>query len=116
MTIISYSPSETEVYTKLQTDVLNHKMKYSYAATVSKFGFSNNRQLEEFLIRTLLGFRMETIESASGPIPLVPDVVTKEFISHCIANANDLNCILTHKALCTSLRKNYQIEHLGDTV
>lgn len=73
---IVYTTAELSKYSKLQIDVLNHKLYVPYSSIVSNYNFSSKQQLDEFLFRTFWGFKQETVESKSGPIPLVPDVAT----------------------------------------
>lgn len=96
---IEFTTAELSTYSQLQIDVLNNKLYLPYSSVVAKFNFSSKQQLGEFLFRTFLGFKQISVESNSGPIPLVPDVVTLEFVAQCEASAEELNCLHTHKAL-----------------
>ncbi len=92
-------PEETAFYSQLQRDVLNDKVQMSYRKIVKKYGFTSCQTLENFLYRTILGFKLNTIEGISGSIPLVPDIITSTFVHECMLQVIDLNCIYTHKAL-----------------
>ena len=93
---IEFTTAELSTYSQLQIDVLNNKLYLPYSSVVAKFNFSSKQQLGEFLFRTFLGFKQISVESNSGPIPLVPDVVTLEFVAQCEASAEELNCLHTH--------------------
>ena len=49
----------------------------TYIEIVPKYFFTSSQQLENFLYRTILGFRLEKIECNAGLIPLVPDILSK---------------------------------------
>lgn len=91
-------PAEVSFYSTLQQDILKDKATLSYRKLIDKYGFSSAQQLENFLFRSILGFKMEKIDGDGGPIPLVPEIVTKSFVEECMQQAIELNCIYTHKA------------------
>lgn len=90
---------EMVFYSQLQIDVLKQKKKKPYSYIRERFGFTSNQQLENFLFRTFLGFRLDTITGSCGPIPLVPDIITDHFVATCQQNTIELDCIYTYKAL-----------------
>ena len=109
--------TEAEVYSQLQKDILACKAQGTYI--IENFGIRSNQQVESFLLRTVLGFHIDSLSSVNGPIPLVPDVVTKEFINICSTHATQLDCIRTHKAyqfleeaLAERALRVYEISHL----
>jgi len=96
---MEFDENEQEVYTQLQKDILQAKYDGSYDTIRHKNTFAASQQISKFLFRTLLGFRLESINCDSGPIPLVPDICVKRFKEMCISRAAELNCVYTHKAI-----------------
>jgi len=96
---MEFTHTEDTVYSQLQKDVLQTKLKGTYMDIKRIFNFAANQQIENFLLRTILGFRLDTIECDSGAIPLVSDTCTEEFKALCLERATELNCIYTHKAI-----------------
>ena len=94
-----FEESEIELYSNLQIQIINSKVKNSYRAVCDEFGLTNNSHLQSFLLRTFLGFQLTDLTLQSGPIPLVPDILVKPFVEECSANADELNCLYTHKAV-----------------
>lgn len=90
---------EMNHYSDLQINILKDKKILSYRQIVPKYQFTSGQQLEGFLYRTILGFRLDKIECEAGPIPLVPDILDKAFVDTCLQHAIELNCIYMHKAL-----------------
>lgn len=94
-----YEENEIMLYSDLQIRVINKKVKNSYNTVSDEFKFTNHSHLKCFLLRSFLGFKLTEITLQSGPIPLVPDILIKPFTDESSANADDLNCLYTHKAV-----------------
>ena len=95
-----FTVAEDSLYSKQQKEILLFKKSHMYSELINTYGINSRQKLGYFLQRTILGFRIENINSIkSGPIPLVPDIVTQAFKNTCIQNANELNCLYTHKAI-----------------
>ena len=75
------------------------KKKSSYSIVKEKYGFTSNQQLENFLFRTFLVFKLDSTIGSCGVIPLVPDIISDTFKSTCMQHTIDLDCIYTYKAL-----------------
>ena len=95
-----FTDREQAFYSDKQKEILQFKKDHTYTELMQQYGFSSRTTLRHFLERTILGFRLYDIGLVkSGPIPLVPDIVTEEFKTLCINNAKELNCLYTYKAI-----------------
>ena len=97
---MNFTTEELATYSQEQIDILTYKVDHTYSELKARFNITSSQRVSHWLERTLLGFRVESINAIkSGPIPLIPDVVTTKFIEICNSAALELNCIYTHKAI-----------------
>lgn len=65
-------------YSFEQLKVLDARLSTTYKPIVRRFGFSSEQQLSSFLLRTILGFRLESQVSPYGAIPIVSDILIED--------------------------------------
>lgn len=90
---------ELLVYTQEQQDILSYLATHTYRETTAQFSITSSQKLKNFLLRSVMGFTIDAAGLKGGPIPLIPDTVTKTFIEICNQRAVELNCLYTHKAV-----------------
>ena len=111
-----FEPEELAFYSELQLNVINDKKVNSYKFIVDKYKFTSNQQLENFLFRTILGYRLDIKDSPPGALPYIPQILNQPFVDICMQHAVSLDCVYTHKAvsiledlLCQRILRAYLI-------
>lgn len=108
---------ELEVFNQKQIDVITAKFNgMTYQQIQNRYQFKSDQQIERFLLRTLLGNKIQGVND--GRVPNLGDVPYKIFIKKAEEGADMNNCIKTRQAvflleeiLVEYLFHTYQIAH-----
>ena len=94
-----FEPEEIEFYSPFQIDVINDKKQYWNKFIVDKYSFTSNQQLENYLYRKIIGYRLNSKDSPAEALPFIPQILNQKFVDICMEHVISCDCVYTHKAV-----------------